>query len=48
MEKIWRLIGRAAGVTMMLLGFLFVVYFWNLDKKLFAAVKRMLHHGGNA
>lgn len=45
MEKLWHLIGRTAGVTMMLLGFLFVVYFWNLDKKLFSAVKRMHRHG---
>ncbi len=44
MDKLWRIFGRAAGVLMLLLGLLFVVYFWSLDKKLFAFARRTLRH----
>ena len=48
MEKIWRTIGRTAGVMMLLFGAFFVVYFWNLDKKLFSAVKSLFGCGSEA
>jgi hypothetical protein len=48
MEKIWRTIGRTAGVMMVLFGALFVVYFWNLDKKLFSAIKSLFGCGSEA
>ncbi|MBR6115299.1 MAG: hypothetical protein IKQ10_09010 [Oscillospiraceae bacterium] len=42
MEQIWKIIGRIAGILTCLLGLLFVVYFWNIDKKLCTAVRTLL------
>jgi len=40
---VWRLMGRIAAVLSVVIGFVYVIYFWNLDQKLMARLHGLAH-----
>ena len=42
-KNVWKVVGRVAAVLSVVIGAVYVVYFWNLDQKLTAHIHSLAH-----